>query len=52
VYLFGAHERLELSHRATSRAIFAIGALRAATWVVGKAPGRYDMQDVLGLRGS
>jgi 4-hydroxy-tetrahydrodipicolinate reductase len=50
VYLFGAHERLELSHRATSRAIFAIGALRAATWVVGKPPGRYDMQDVLGLR--
>ena len=50
VYLLGAHERLELSHRATSRAIFAIGALRAATWVVGQGPGRYDMQDVLGLR--
>ena len=50
VYLFGEHERLELSHRATDRSIFAIGAVRAATWVVGKPPGRYDMLDVLGLR--
>jgi 4-hydroxy-tetrahydrodipicolinate reductase len=49
-YFFGEHERIELSHRATSRAIFAIGALRAARWVAGRAPGRYDMQDVLGLR--
>jgi 4-hydroxy-tetrahydrodipicolinate reductase len=49
-YFFGAHERLELTHRATSRAIFAIGALRAAAWVSGQPPGRYDMQDVLGLR--
>jgi 4-hydroxy-tetrahydrodipicolinate reductase len=48
-YFFGAGERLEISHRATSRAIFAIGALRAATWVVGQPPGRYDMLDVLGL---
>jgi 4-hydroxy-tetrahydrodipicolinate reductase len=47
---FGAAERLEISHRATSRAIFAIGALRAATWVVGQPPGRYDMLDVLGLQ--
>lgn len=47
---FGAHERIEIGHRATSRAIFAAGALRAATWVVGKPPGRYDMLDVLGLR--
>lgn len=50
VSLFGAGERLELSHRATSRTIFAAGALRAAAWVVGQPPGRYDMLDVLGLR--
>jgi len=49
-YFFGAGERIELSHRATDRAIFARGALRAAAWVVGRAPGRYDMLDVLGLR--
>ncbi len=48
-YFFGPHERVELSHRATSRAIFAQGAVRAAAWVVGKPPGRYDMLDVLGL---
>jgi 4-hydroxy-tetrahydrodipicolinate reductase len=46
---FGAAERVELAHRATSRAIFAAGALRAAAWVVGQPPGRYDMLDVLGL---
>jgi len=48
-YFFGAAERLEISHRATSRAIFATGALRAAAWVTGQPPGRYDMLDVLGL---
>jgi 4-hydroxy-tetrahydrodipicolinate reductase len=48
-YFFGAAERLEISHRATSRAIFATGALRAAAWVIGQPPGRYDMLDVLGL---
>lgn len=48
--LFGAGERLEISHRATSRAIFAVGALRAAAWVVRQPPGRYDMLDVLGLQ--
>lgn len=42
-------ESLELSHRATSRDTFAVGALRAAKWVAGKAPGRYSMKDVLGL---
>lgn len=42
-------ERLELTHRAASREIFAKGALRAAQWVVGKSPGLYSMQDVLGL---
>lgn len=49
-YFFGAGERLEISHRATSRSIFAVGALRAAAWVVGQPPGRYDMLDVLGFQ--
>jgi 4-hydroxy-tetrahydrodipicolinate reductase len=49
-YFFGAGERIEISHRATSRAIFAVGALRAAAWVVGRPPGQYDMLDVLGLQ--
>ncbi len=43
-------ERLELTHRASSREIFARGALRAAKWAVGQKPGLYDMQDVLGLK--
>lgn len=43
-------ERVELTHKASSRETFANGALRAAQWVVGKPPGLYDMQDVLGLR--
>jgi 4-hydroxy-tetrahydrodipicolinate reductase len=43
-------ERVELAHKASSREAFASGALRAAQWVVGKKPGIYDMQDVLGLR--
>lgn len=43
-------ERLELTHKASSRDTFAGGALRAALWVAGKAPGVYDMQDVLGLK--
>ena len=47
---FGPGERIEIGHRASSRAIFAAGALRAAAWVVGKPPGRYDMLDVLGLK--
>lgn len=48
-YFFGPAERIEISHRASSRHIFAAGALRAAAWVVGKPPGRYDMLAVLGL---
>ena len=48
--LFGPAERVEIGHKATSRAIFALGALRAAAWTVGQPPGRYDMQDVLGLK--
>jgi 4-hydroxy-tetrahydrodipicolinate reductase len=43
-------ERLELTHKASDRAIFARGALRGAQWVVGQKPGVYDMQDVLGLK--
>jgi 4-hydroxy-tetrahydrodipicolinate reductase len=43
-------ERVELTHKASSRDTFATGALRAAVWLVGKPPGIYDMQDVLGLR--
>jgi 4-hydroxy-tetrahydrodipicolinate reductase len=42
-------ERLELTHKASSRDTFANGALRAALWVVKQRPGLYDMQDVLGL---
>lgn len=43
-------ERLELTHKASDRGIFARGALRAAQWVVNQPPGVYDMQDVLGLK--
>lgn len=43
-------ERLELTHKASDRGIFARGALRAAQWVVTQRPGVYDMQDVLGLK--
>ena len=43
-------ERIELTHKASSRDTFANGALRAAQWVVGKPPAVYSMQDVLGLK--
>lgn len=43
-------ERVELTHKASDRAIFARGALHAAHWVVKQKPGVYDMQDVLGLK--
>jgi 4-hydroxy-tetrahydrodipicolinate reductase len=46
----GIGERLEITHRAHSRDTFARGAVRAASWVLGKPPGLYDMADVLGLR--
>jgi 4-hydroxy-tetrahydrodipicolinate reductase len=46
----GMGERLEFIHRAHSRDNFARGAIRAALWLVGRANGIYDMQDVLGLR--
>lgn len=50
VMFAGIGERIELTHRATSRDTFAAGAVRAAKWLVGKKPGLYDMQDVLGLK--
>jgi len=43
-------ETIELSHRAYDRSVFASGAIQAARWVVGKKPGIYDMNDVLGLK--
>jgi 4-hydroxy-tetrahydrodipicolinate reductase len=49
VIFSGSGDQLELTHRAASREIFARGALRAAKWIVGKPPGLYSMQDVLGL---
>jgi len=49
--IFAANgERVELTHKASSRDTFANGALRAASWVVNQKPGLYDMQDVLGLK--
>jgi 4-hydroxy-tetrahydrodipicolinate reductase len=50
VFFCGEGERLELTHRATSRDQFARGAVRAVQWIAGKPPGLYDMADVLGLR--
>ncbi|MBI3180567.1 MAG: 4-hydroxy-tetrahydrodipicolinate reductase [Myxococcales bacterium] len=50
VLFLGDGERVELTHRATSRDQFARGAVRAAKWVVSRPPGLYDMNDVLGLR--
>ncbi|MCH6562275.1 MAG: 4-hydroxy-tetrahydrodipicolinate reductase [Myxococcales bacterium] len=47
VYLAGPGERIELSHRALSRDNFAVGAVRAARWVVGRPPGLYALSDVL-----
>lgn len=46
----GIGERVELTHKASSRATFAQGALRAAKWLQGRTPGLYDMRDVLGLK--
>lgn len=46
----GIGERVELTHKASSRATFAQGALRAAKWLQGRGAGLYDMRDVLGLR--
>jgi 4-hydroxy-tetrahydrodipicolinate reductase len=49
VIFAGEGERIELGHRAESRAIFAQGAVKAALWLAGKPAGRYAMADVLGL---
>jgi len=50
VMFAGIGERVEITHKASSRATFAIGALRAAKFLAGKRVGLYDMQDVLSLR--
>ncbi|MEC9397840.1 MAG: dihydrodipicolinate reductase C-terminal domain-containing protein, partial [Myxococcota bacterium] len=47
VFVCGAGERIELTHRATDRGIFARGALRAARWLHPQQPGTYDMANVL-----
>ena len=52
VFFFGEHDRIELTHRAADRRIFAAGAYRAARWVVGQRPGLYTMREVLGLGGA
>jgi 4-hydroxy-tetrahydrodipicolinate reductase len=50
VLFAGTGERVEITHRASSRMTFARGAMRAAAWIMDKGPGLYDMQDVLGLK--
>ena len=50
VYFIGMGERIEISHRAMSREMFARGAARACQWIAGQTPGLYDMQDVLNLK--
>jgi 4-hydroxy-tetrahydrodipicolinate reductase len=50
VIFAGQGERVELTHKVSSRETLANGALRAAQWVVAQKPGLYDMQDVLGLK--
>lgn len=47
VYFFGDGERIELTHRASSRDLFAHGAVRAAAWLAGKPKGRYQLADLL-----
>ena len=47
VYFMGPGDRIEITHRATTRRTFAAGALRAAKWLMGKPPGLYGMNDVL-----
>jgi 4-hydroxy-tetrahydrodipicolinate reductase len=50
VYFVGPGERIELTHRASSRDTFAVGALRAAKWIINQKPGLYDMANVLNLK--
>lgn len=47
VHFLGDGERLELTHRATDRSLFARGALTAARWLLGRAPGRYSLEQVV-----
>ena len=49
VIFAGENERVEITHKAGGREIFAAGAVRAALWAAGKKPGLYSMRDVLGL---
>ena len=49
VHFLGDNERIALSHLAENRLIFARGAVRGAQWLIGKAPGRYGMAEVLGI---
>ena len=46
LFFLGEHERIELSHSALNRSVFASGALRAALWCIGRAPGFYHMEDL------
>ena len=50
VMFAGTGERIEITHKASSRATFALGALRAARFLKENSAGLYDMQDVLGLK--
>jgi 4-hydroxy-tetrahydrodipicolinate reductase len=50
IFFAGMGERIELTHRASSRQTFAMGAVRAAIWLIEKPNGFYDMQDVLGFK--
>lgn len=52
VYFLGPDDRIELTHRAANRTIFASGAFRAAHWASRQGPGLYSMKDVLGLHAS
>ena len=49
IYFLGPDEIIEIKHRALSRKIFALGAIKAAKWIIGQKPGLYSMNDVLGL---
>jgi 4-hydroxy-tetrahydrodipicolinate reductase len=49
IYFIGRGERIELSHRAATRGHFAVGAVRAAAWIVGREAGLYRIEQVLGL---
>jgi len=50
IYFAGPDEVIEIHHRALSNKIFALGAVKAAKWIIGKKPGFYSMLDVLGLK--